>query len=119
MTLDQILTAFRYAGTAAGAVFTTLGVLSLIPPDTAHAIVAQLQLVAKDANQLVTDAWALGILIAPFAIAWMAKIGVHLSSPKAVIAQVQAMPNAQVLVTDPALLSSGVKLVPKDHLMME
>lgn len=99
----QIYAGLRYAGVAASTVITVLGTLGALSPDAAHAIVAQMQTVGKDLHQLIGDSWQLAVLASPIVGVWLAKIGWNSASPKKQIAAVQAIPAAQVTVTDPKL----------------
>jgi hypothetical protein len=111
-TQAQVFSGLRSAGVALGTVFTVLGTLGAISPDAASAIVAQLQLVGDDLHQLVGDGWKLGLLLAPIVTVWLAKLGMNAQSNKSLVAKVQALPDAQVIVTDPKLAQGipGVKV---------
>lgn len=111
---DQVYAGLRYAGVAATTLITALGMLGAISEDTAHSIVAQMQVVGKDLQQLVGDSWQLGLLLAPIVGVWLAKIGVASASLKNQIAAVQASPKANVTVSDPKLAEGipGVQVKP-------
>jgi|HubBroStandDraft_1064217.scaffolds.fasta_scaffold23420_7 hypothetical protein len=102
-TQSQINAALRYAGTAAGAIGGFVAALGLLPPDSAHAIVTAAQKVLTDLQQLVGDAYVLAGLVFPIAVAVLGKMGWSSASTKSQIASVQALPSAQVVVSDPAL----------------
>lgn len=116
-TEAQVLTALRYAGVVAGTLFSGLATLGALSPETSAAIVTQLQLVGRDLQTLVGDGWKLGLLVGPVLVAWLAKIGYHSASPRKQIAAVQAMPEAQVTVTNPKLAEGipGVQVCPTCH----
>ena len=113
-TQAQVNAALRYAGTAAGAIGAGVAVLGIIPPETAHAIVQSAQKVLGDLQQLIGDSYVLAGLVFPIVIAILAKIGVNSASPKSQIAAVQALPTAQVTVSDPKLAEGipGVQVAP-------
>lgn len=103
LTQAQVSAGLRYAGVAAGTLFTTAAALGAISADTSQQIVASIQVVGDDLQKLVGDVWKLSILLAPIATYWLAHIGVRSASAKAQIAAVQALDKAQVIVTDPKL----------------
>jgi hypothetical protein len=109
----QIKSAFRYAGTAVGAIATMGAALGVLSPEQSAALVADVHAVIDDLTQLFGDVWKLVLLVLPVATFWLAKMGWNSASPKAQIASVQAMPQANVVVTDPKLAEGipGVKVV--------
>lgn len=100
---DQIYAGLRYAGVAGGVVVTGLAGLGALSPDSAHAIVTQIQVVAGDLQQTIGDMWKLALLVAPVATVWLAKIGYSSASPKKQIAAVESLDKAHVVVSDPKL----------------
>ena len=103
ITQSQIYTFLRYAGTwvaTAGAVVVTIGI---VPHDTATHIVDASQKLLDDLKQTVGDAYVLAGLLFPIIAGALARIGWKSASPKKQIAAVQALPEAQVTVTDPKL----------------
>ena len=102
-TQAQVYAALRYAGTAAGTVGTIAALAGVVDQQTAQGIVASFQAVVKDLTQLMGDASKLVLLVIPVATVYLAKIGYSSASPKKQIAAVQAMPEAQVTVSDPKL----------------
>jgi hypothetical protein len=137
-TTAQVNAALRYAGTAASTIGAGAVLLGVLPADTAHAIVEAAQKVLTDLQQLVGDSAYLATLLFPVIIGILARIGVKSAStqsqvaavqaaspatlvaavkvaaPKLLIAAVQAMPKADVTVSDPKLAEGipGVKVVP-------
>ena len=110
----QIFAGLRYAGVIAGTGLTAMAGLGALSPDTAHAIVTQIQLVTDDLQKTIGDAWKLGLLLAPVVTVYLAKVGYSSASLKKQIAAVQGSPKAQVTVTDPKLAEGipGVKVAP-------
>ena len=102
-TQAQVNAALRYAGTAAGTVGSIAALAGVVDQETAQNIVASFQVVVKDLTQLLGDSSKFALLILPIATVYLAKIGYSSASPKSQIASVQAMPEAQVTVTDPKL----------------
>jgi len=111
-TQSQVFAALRYAGTAAGTVGTLMVIVGLLPADQSAALVASFQQVIKDLIQLFGDTYKFVLLGIPVATVWLAKIGYSSAAPKKQIAAVQALPQAQVTVTDPELAEGipGVKV---------
>jgi len=113
-TQAQINAGIRYLSgylATGGAIIVALG---LLPPDTAHAILDASQKVLTDLKQLIGDSYLLAGLVLPVAAAFLARLGIKAASPKNQIASVQALPQAQVLVTDPRLKATPeVKVVDK------
>ena len=114
-TQAQVYAALRYAGTAVGTIGTVGALIGVTDHDTAQNIVSAAQAVINDLRQLFGDATKLVVLVIPVATVWLAKIGYSSASPKKQIAAVQALPQAQVVVTDAKLAEGipGVKVVPK------
>ena len=112
-SLSQIYAALRYVGVMAGTVRSVLAFIGAIDPTTAHNIVAAFQAVVADLTQLLGDMSKLLLLIIPVVTIWLAKIRWNSASPKSQIATVQAMPQAQVIVSDPKLAQGipGVQVV--------
>jgi hypothetical protein len=99
----QIYAALRYAGVVAGTIITGAAAIGAVDQATAAAIVAAIHALADDLQKTIGDAWKLAVLLAPVATVWLAKVGFVAASPKKQIAAVQALPQAQVVVTDPKL----------------
>lgn len=102
-TQAQVYAGLRYAGTAAGTIGTIAALVGVTNQETSQSIVASLQAVINDLTQLFGDTSKLVLLVIPVATIWLGKIGYNSSSPKSQIASVQALPQAQVTVTDPKL----------------
>ena len=102
-TKSQIATAGRYAGTIAGTAASVAAVMGVLTPDQSAAFVADVKAIIDDLGQLFGDVSKLVILVIPIATLYLAKIGYSSASPKKQIAAVQAMPEAQVTVSDPKL----------------
>lgn len=102
-TQAQVYAGLRYAGTAAGTIGTIAALVGVTNQETSQSIVASLQAVINDLTQLFGDTSKLVLLVIPVATIWLGKIGYSSSSPKSQIASVQALPQAQVTVTDPKL----------------
>ena len=115
-TQAQIYAGLRYAGTAAGTVGTVVTLIGLLPADTSHALVAAFQTWLTDLQKLIGDSYVLVGIALPIITIWLGKIGWNSASPKKQIAAVQAMPAAQVTVTDPKLAEGipGVKVEGKN-----
>ncbi len=113
-TQAQVYAALRYAGVTAGTVGTIAALAGVVDQQTAQSIVESFQAVVKDLTQLFGDASKLVLLVLPVATVWLAKIGYSSASPRAQIASVQALPQAQVTVTDPRLAEGvpGVQVAP-------
>lgn len=125
-TQAQINAALRYAGTAAGTIGTIAALVGVTDQQTAQNIVAALHAVIDDLTQLFGDLSKLTLLVIPVVTIWLAKIGYNSASPqsqvaaavkiepKTMIAAVQAIPQAQVTVSDPKLAEgiTGVKVGP-------
>ncbi len=109
---SQIYAALRYAGTAAGSVASIGVLIGLLGPDQSQALVASFQQVINDLIQLFGDTYKFALLAVPVVTLWLARIGYKSAAPKAQIAAVQALPQAQVTVTDPKLAEGipGVKV---------
>ena len=114
-TKAQLAAAGRYAGAAAGTAATVGAVLGVLTPEQSAAFVADVHAVIDDMANLFGDVSKLVLLVMPIATVWLAKIGYNSASPKAQIASVQAMPQAQVTVSDPKLAAGipGVKVTPQ------
>lgn len=124
-TKAQLATAARYAGAAAGTAASVGAVLGVLTPDQSAAIVADVKAIIDDMTNLFGDVSKLVLLVMPIAVLWLGKIGYNSASPasqtaaavaadpKTMIAAVQAIPQAQVTVTDPALASPGVRVAPQ------
>jgi hypothetical protein len=112
-TKAQLTTVARYVGTIAGTTASVGAVLGVLTPDQSAAMVADVHAVIDDLGQLFGDVTKLVLLVLPIATVWLAKIGYTSASPKSQIASVQALPAAQVNVTDPKLAEGipGVKVV--------
>ena len=113
-TQAQVYAALRYIGTSAGTVGSIVVLVGLLPQDQSAALVASFQQVVNDLVQLFGDTWKFVLLAIPVVTVWLAKIGYSSASPKSQIAAVQALPQAQVTVTDPKLAEGipGVKVGP-------
>jgi hypothetical protein len=123
-TRAQLATAGRYAGAAAGTAASVAAVLGVMTPEQSAAFVADVHAIIDDMANLFGDVSKLVLLVLPIATLWLGKIGYNKSSPasqtaaavaadpKTMIAAVQALPAAQVTVSDPALASPGVKVGP-------
>ena len=114
-TKAQLAAAGRYAGAAAGTAATVGAVLGVLTPEQSAAFVADVHAVIDDMANLFGDVSKLVLLVMPIATVWLAKIGYSSASPKSQIASVQAMPQAQVVVSDPKLAEGipGVKVTPQ------
>jgi hypothetical protein len=114
-TADQVNAGLRYAGTFAGAIGAGVTVLGILPPDTAHAIVASSQKVLSDLQQLVGDSYVLAGLVFPVAAAILARIGWNSASKKSQVAAVEANGDTHVVTTNENLAKSvpGVEVVTK------
>lgn len=114
-TQAQVYAGLRYAGTAAGTIGTIAALVGVTDQQTAQNIVASVHAVIDDLTQLFGDVSKLALLVVPVATVYLAKIGYSSASPKKQIAAVQAMPEAQVTVTDPELAKGipGVTVAPK------
>ena len=112
-TQAQVYAGLRYAGTAAGSLGTLAVLIGLLPHDTSAALVASFQAVVNDLIQLFGDTYKFALLGVPVLTVWLGKIGYSSASTKSQIASVQALPDAQVTVTDPKLAEGipGVKVV--------
>jgi hypothetical protein len=110
ITQTQINAALRYGGTWVATGGTALAVLGLIPADKAHALVDAMQGVLSDVQSLVGHLYLIAGIVGPLVMAVIARFGVKSASPQAQIATVQAMPEAQVTVTD-ARLAVGAPAV--------
>lgn len=113
-TQAQVYAGLRYAGTAAGTLGTIMVLVGLLPQDQSTALVASFQQVVNDLVQLFGDTYKFVLLAIPVVTVWLAKIGYSSASPKRQIAAVQALPAAQVVVTDPKLAEGipGVQVAP-------
>lgn len=115
-TQAQINTVIRYGGTwiaVGGGALVTLGA---IPPDKAHALIDALQGMLTDLQSFVGHFYIVASIVGPGVAIWLGRIGYKSASPKNQIAAVQALPQAQVVVSDPKLAEGipGVKVaVPK------
>lgn len=114
-TQPQRAAAARYVGTIAGTAASVAAVMGVLTPDQSAAFVGDVKAIIDDLGHLFGDISKLVILIIPIATLWLAKIGYNSASPKSQIASVQAMPQAQVTVTDPKLAEGvpGVQVVSK------
>jgi hypothetical protein len=77
--------------------------IGALDQETSAAIVTTIRTLTDDLQKTIGDAWKLVVLVAPVGTVWLAKIGFAAASPKQQIAAVQALPQAQVVVTDPKL----------------
>lgn len=123
-TQAQINTGLRYGGICVTAGASALVTLGAIPPDKAHALVDALQGVLTDLQDMVGRFYVIAGIVGPGLALWIAKLGWNsarpanqtasaiAADPKGVIAAVQAIPEAQVTVSDPKLVSPGVTLAP-------
>jgi hypothetical protein len=102
-TTPQVYAGLRYAGVVAGTIVTGAATIGALDQDTAGQIIVAIHALADDLQKTIGDAWKLAVLLAPVVTVWIAKIGYSAASPKRQIAAVQALPDAQVVVTDPAL----------------
>jgi hypothetical protein len=102
-TKAQLGTVARYAGSAVGTAATVGAVLGVLTPEQSAALVADVKAVIDDLTNLFGDVSKLVLLVLPIATVWIAKIGYSSASPKSQIASVQALPQAQVTVSDPKL----------------
>ena len=108
----QIYAALRYAGTSLGTIGSIAAFIGVLTPDESTTFVADMHLIIDDLVQLFGDVSKFALFLIPIATVWLAKIGFNSVSPKKLIATVQAMPEAQVIVTDPKLASPGVEIKP-------
>ena len=111
-TQPQINAGLRYAGVVAGTMISGAAAIGALDPQTSAAIVAAIHALADDLEKTIGDVWKLSVLLAPVGTVWLAKIGFAAAGPKQQIAAVQALPQAQVIVTDPKLAEGipGVKV---------
>jgi len=111
-TQSQVFAALRYAGTAAGTIGSVGVLIGLLGPDQSQALVASFQAIINDLIQLFGDTYKFALLAIPVVTVWLAKVGYNSAAPKSQIAAVQALPQAQVTVTDPKLAEGipGVKV---------
>ena len=111
-TQPQVYAGLRYAGVVAGTVFSTAAAIGALDQQTSAAMVAAIHALADDLEKTIGDAWKLSVLLAPIATVWLARLGFAAAGPKQQIAAVQALPQAQVIVTDPKLAEGipGVKV---------
>jgi hypothetical protein len=111
-TQAQVNTVFRYAGTAVGSIASIAAVMGVLSQDQAATLVADVHAVIDDLVRLFGDTSKLVLFVLPIATLYLAKIGYSSASPKSQIAAVQALPQAQVTVTDPKLAEGipGVKV---------
>lgn len=79
---NQLNAGLRYGGTAAGTLFTILGILQFVTPEQ----VAQLTAALHDLNQSIVTAYGaltkMGVILGPVAVFWLTKAGVQSSSIK-------------------------------------
>ncbi len=92
-TNAQVLAATRNAASFAAGAVVMFGLGSKIDPQTVTTLVNALGTLFSDAITVIG-------LATPIIAAWYAS---HSASPKSQIASVQALPEAQVVVTDPKL----------------
>lgn len=112
-TQAQFAAALRYAGTAAGTLATLGALVGVLSQEQSAALVATVHAIIDDLTHLFGDVSKLVLLLLPVATFWFAKMGWNSASTKSQIASVQALPQAQVTVTDPKLAEGvpGVKVV--------
>jgi hypothetical protein len=123
-TQAQTNTALRYAGTTVGSAASILVLLGLIDANTSTQLIAAFHKFFDDLQALVGDVYVIVGIAGPIIVVWLGKIGYSSASPKnqtasalaaepkTVIAAVNALPNASVTVSDPALATPGVKVGP-------
>lgn len=113
-TKAQVAAAARYAGTSIGTLGSAAALFGVMSQDQSATFVADLHAIVEDLVQLFGDLSKFALFIIPIATVWLAKIGFSSASPKNQIASVQALPQAQVVVTDPKLAEGipGVKVEP-------
>ena len=101
-TQNQVLAATRNAASFAAGAIAVFGLSTKLDPQAVVALINSLGTLTNDA---IT---AIGI-VTPIIAAWYAS---RSASPKSQIASVQALPQAQVTVTDPTLAEGilGVKV---------
>lgn len=112
-TQGQWLTAARYAGTMAGSIGSAAALFGVMSQEQSATLATDLRAIIDDSVRLFGDISKFALFIIPFVTIWLAKIGFNSASPKSQIASVQALPDAQVTVTDPKLAEGipGVKVV--------
>lgn len=112
-TQDQVNAAIRYAGTAAATIFTGIGVLAAVEPQTTAAIATNLHDLADHLTLVVGDLWKLGILVGPIVALWLGKVGYKSASPEAQLSAVVARDDVtKVVVTNQAVADAhGDKVV--------
>ena len=136
-TQSQTNAALRYAGTTVGSAASILVLLGLIDANTSTQLIAAFHKFFDDLQALIGDVYVIVGIAGPIVIVWLGKIGynsaspknqvaaalaadpktmidaVNASNPKIIIAAAQAIPAAQVNVTDPQLAAGipGVKVV--------
>lgn len=113
-TKAQWLAAARYAGTSIGTIGSAAALFGVLSQDQSATFVADLHAIVDDLVQLFGDVSKFALFIIPIATVWLAKIGFNSASPKSQIASVQALPAAQVTVSDPKLAEGipGVQVTP-------
>ena len=111
-TQAQVFAGLRYAGVVAGTLATGAATIGMIDAATAANIVTSAQAFFADLQKTIGDAYVLCVALAPVATIALAALGYRSASPKRQIAAVQALPQAQVTVTDPKLAEGipGVKV---------
>ena len=97
-TQNEVNAATRHAASFAAGAVAMFGLSSKISPEQITAIINSLGALTNDAITVIG-------LVTPIVAAYYAS---RSASPKAQVAAVQALPTAQVTVTDPTLASPGV-----------
>ena len=99
----------------AGTIVIGAAIIGALDQETAGQIVIALHALAEDLQKTVGDAWKLAVLLAPIVTVWLAKAGHAAAGPKRQTAAVQALPEAQAVVTDPKLAECipGVQVKPR------
>lgn len=94
-TQNQLNTGLRYAGASAGTLFGVLGAMSLITPDQAHDLAAQVQVL----NQSILTAYGaltkMGVILGPAAVVIAGYFGIKSSSVQALGAKLLKMVAAE------------------------
>ncbi len=114
-TKDQVYAGLRYSGVVAGTVGSLFVFLGAMDQQTSQSAIDAFRQMLDGMQQFLGGAYKFVYVLAPVVTIWLAKIGWNSASPKNQIASVQALPQAQVIVTDPKLAEGipGVKVETK------
>lgn len=111
-TQDQIKSGLLDAATSVGTVGSIAALIGVLSPEQSATFVAEIRAIINDVTQLMGDTWKFALFIIPILTLWASKINWNRSSPKSLVAATQALPQAQVTVSDPKLAEGipGVKV---------